>query len=294
MELLRALGTYTWPPDERQSALADLLDLPVITQAQWHHTFVERYYPYGSVHLSGTGFVGGDVRDAAAGVFRALDAAPPEEADHLGALLDAYATVDANGWGPARSTLLWEHILPWALPWTDHLRHDAASPHQRWATLLWDSLVEVAGVVPVPATAHTGGLAPSLLAAPDGLVDPRTGSPEDFLASLLAPVRLGAILTRDDLRLAARELDLAARVGERRYVLRTLLQQDPAAVLGWLAAHCRTARARTARWPDATAALRGFWMDRATTAADLLSELSAAARESDSRHVRAARTSARA
>ncbi|MPZ88096.1 MAG: hypothetical protein GEU81_08480 [Nitriliruptorales bacterium] len=272
MELLRALGTFCWPPDEQQAALAALLDLPAPTRPEWHATFVERWYPYGSVYLSAQGFVGGEVRDAAAGVFRALDAEPPKEADHLGALLDAYATVDANGWAPARTALLWEHILPWALPWLDRLRHADAPPYRPWAALLWDTLLDAAAAVPAP-----DGLPPSLLAAPDGLADPRTEPADDFVSSLLAPVRLGAIITRDDLLAAARELDLPGRVAERRYVLRGMLGQDPAAVIGWVAAHCVATARRTAAWPDTVAAPRAFWSGRATSAGRLLGELSRAA-----------------
>lgn len=276
MELLRALGAYCEAPGEGHPRLATALGLPVPTRSEWHATFVERFYPYGSVYLGNSGFLGGEVRDAVAGVFRALDADPPEEADHLAVLLAGYATVDANRWAPARGALLWEHILPWTLPWLDRVRHDAPACYRQWADLLWDVLVALADEVQQP-----GGPTPVFASIPVGLADPRTGPSDDFVASLLAPARLGAILTRDDLLAAARTLELPARLAERRYVLRGLLSQDPAAVLGWLAGHCATFSGRASAWPAAVSCIGAVWADRARASAATLQELAEAAQGAD-------------
>lgn len=274
MELLRALGAYCEQPGAAHGPLAAALGLPVPTAAQWHATFVERFYPYASAYLSENGFLGGEIRDAAAGVFRALEAEPPAEADHLAVLLAGYATVDSHGWALARSTLLWEHLLPWVVPYLDRVSQDGPECYRQWAGLLWHTLVELAAVVPRPADRI-----PVFATAPPGLVHPRTDTTETFIASLLAPVRLGTILTRDDLLAAARQLDLPARMGERRYVLRGLLSQDPAAVLGWLGSHCADSGDRARSWPAPFAVVSRFWDGRADAATQMLTELAHAAAE---------------
>ncbi|MGI9017348.1 MAG: hypothetical protein ACR2HR_09650 [Euzebya sp.] len=245
------------------------MGLPVPDPWQWHATFVERFYPYGSAYLSDTGFVGGEVRDAAAGVFRALEADPPQEADHLAVLLSGYATVDANGWGPARSTLLWQHLLPWTLPYLDRMRTDAPECYRRWATLLFDTLSDVAARVARPS-----GAALTLTTSTGGLADPRDAGEDAFVTSLLAPARLGAIVTRDDLLQAAQALDLHARIGERRYLLKGLITQDPPGLLRWLSRHCDHTGRRAGQWPAAVADIGLGWSRRAQASASLLAELS--------------------
>src|SRR5262249_55202817 len=56
-----------------------------------------------------------------------------------------------------------------------------------------------------------------------------------FVSGLLAPVRSGIVLTRADLARAARDLGLGLRMGERRFILETLLAQDAGPMLVWLA-----------------------------------------------------------
>ncbi|MDE2572174.1 MAG: hypothetical protein KGM44_06580, partial [bacterium] len=94
-----------------------------------------------------------------------------------------------------------------------------------------------------------------------------------FLGSLLAPVRSGMLLVRDDLVRAARELGLGFRYAERRFVLKALLAQDAGAVLGWLAREAE-------RWIElhrtltpAPARIRAFWLERAAASARLLTLL---------------------
>ena len=103
--------------------------------------------------------------------------------------------------------------------------------------------------------------------------DPRAAPAEEFLRSLLAPARCGMILTRADLARAARETNLSIRAGDRLFVLRTLLGQDAAAVLGWLAAEA--ARRASQHWQDADAfgetAL--WWEARARATCAILEDL---------------------
>jgi len=92
---------------------------------------------------------------------------------------------------------------------------------------------------------------------------------DELLATLLAPVRTGCVLVRDDLERAAAELGLGVRAGERRFALRSLLAQDPAGVLGWLASEARAQAAALTTLPPITA----WWTARAGVGAAWLDEL---------------------
>ncbi len=272
MELLRALGALCERPEAGHQTVATAVGLDCPTPAQWHSTFVQRYYPYGSVYLGAEGFLGGDVRAAAAGVFSVVGATVPAEADHLTVLLDGLAEATQRGWTPVSATLLWEHLLPWTIPYLDRVAMDGAGPFRAWATLLTTALMSLAEQLDRPQTPlrvvthHVGGLP-----------DPRIDGNLDLVQAVLAPARLGAIVTRDDLLDAADDLVLAPRMGERRYLLRALLQQDPSGTLAWLADHALAAARRCDAWPTDVAHLAGWWRGRAQTSADLLGDLSRSA-----------------
>lgn len=121
------------------------------------------------------------------------------------------------------------------------------------------------------------------LDAPDALpvhlrLAPPLEHPDDvggdvFVTQLLAPVRAGMILVRDDLVAAARELGMGGRIAERRFALRALLDQDAAATLAWLGRHAgRAGRSTTGGMVTPV-----FWRERARSTATLLARLATAA-----------------
>ena len=110
-----------------------------------------------------------------------------------------------------------------------------------------------------------------------GLVDPRMGETGEFLQTLLSPARSGIILVRSDLARAARQLELGLRIGERKYVLESLLAQDARSVLGWLVHEAHTWGARHGKQRDALGEIVRAWEAKATACAQLLEELKAAA-----------------
>ena len=59
-------------------------------------------------------------------------------------------------------------------------------------------------------------------------------------------MRGGVILTRSDLAGAARQLGVAARIGERRFMLEAMLRQRPREVLAWLERFLREVEQRYA------------------------------------------------
>jgi hypothetical protein len=120
---------------------------------------------------------------------------------------------------------------------------------------------------------------PAHLREAGGLVDPRAGGVEEFMQTLLAPARSGMILVRSDLSRAARTLNLGARAGERKFTLKSLLGQDAAGVLGWLAEEASAWTTRHGARRASLGAVAEWWESRALESAALLSELAAEARE---------------
>jgi hypothetical protein len=275
MELLRALAVLAEPPTGEQARLLGLLDLPGQPDgAAFADVFLFQLYPYASVYLGPEGMLGGEARDRIAGFFRALDVTPPAEPDHLTVLLSAYADLvereaEATGeaaaaWRRSRSALLWEHVLSWVPVYLDRVRDVTGEPYRSWADLLDEVLRREAAEV-----GEAAELPLHLREAPP-LPDPRAGDTAAFLAGLLAPSRSGMIVLRDDLVTACRELGLGLRIGERRFVLTSMLDQDPAATLQWLAGRARAAAGRDHAWLGEVGA---WWRDRAVTTADLLDEV---------------------
>jgi hypothetical protein len=278
MELLRSLGSLIEPPGEETASLVDLLGLgPPPTEAVQTDLFLFQLYPYASVYLDQQGKLGGEARDRIAGFWRALDLVPPAEPDHLTLLLAFYSqlcdrqasadSTDEDRWWHARTAFFWEHLMSW-LPLYLDKTVDLAPPFYRsWAELLAAALAEEAAQVPVPDQL------PLHLRESTPLEDPRRADSSDFLEALLSPVRSGCILVRDDLRRAGRELGLAVRAGERRYVLEALLGQDDERTLRWLAAESRRWSERPLERFGPAEAIARFWSERAAATAALLEDL---------------------
>jgi len=265
-ELFRALGALSEPPGPTQARLAETFGLPQVRAHEHTDVFGLQLYPYASVYVGAEGMLGGEARDRAAGFWRALRLVPPAEPDHLATLLSLYASLieadrtRADLWAPARKALLWEHLLSWLPPYLDKVAGAGAPVYERWASLLSAAVADEATEL-----GPQDRLPLHLRAAPDE-VD------EDLVAWVLAPVRSGIVLTRSDLGRAAGTLDLGARAGERRFVLRSLLGQDADATLDWLAAEARSWVERHRRWEPVTGAVARFWAARAASAALVLDD----------------------
>lgn len=292
LEIIRALGALAEPPCAPSQVIADSLELgPVPDVARHTDLFAFQLYPFASVYLGPEGQLGGVARDRIAGFWRALGLTPPPEPDSLPVLLGAYADLaeattgsdrpDPDRAGRARATFLWEHLLSWLPLYLGRVRHLDDGFYARWATLLEAVLAAEARRFPAPPA-----LPLHLREAPP-LHDPRIavegagagagaqrGGGALFLGALLAPVRAGMILTRDDLRRAARDLGLGSRIGERRFVLEALLGQAPGETLRWLGDEARRQSERHDRDAGYAGAVTTFWRRRATTATHLLHELS--------------------
>jgi TorA maturation chaperone TorD len=287
-DLFRALGALSEPPDRSHTAIAEALGLPAGPAAgDYAEVFLFGAYPYASIYLGEEGMLGGEARDRVAGFWRALGLVPPTEPDHIAALLGLYAAlIEAEEREPdsarsalarsSRKALLWEHLLSWLPAYLDKLIEIAPSHYAAWAGLLGAALMDEAAEL-----GGQEGLPLQLRAAP-GLPAPDAPS-ADWVLALLSAVRTGMLLTRADLRRGARELGIAARVAERAYMLRSMLEQDAPATTSWLANEARGWAVKHEAREATLGRVAAFWRTRAeATNAALLSlepALSAAGRD---------------
>ncbi len=309
MELFRALGALCETPRPELQPIADLLELgPLPGRAEHGELFLFQLYPYASVYLGAEGMMGGEAADRIAGFWRALGQTPPEAPDHLALMLGLHARLgeleqqaaagpERERWRHARRAFLWEHLLSWLPVFLMQLDvgagegeggDDAGAPgdpersgaagavahpfYRRWAALLGAALRAEAAAIFPPETGWPATLPLHLREAP-AAVDPRREGSQDFLASLLSPVRSGMVLVRGDLARAARELGLGLRLGERRLVLAAMLEQDAGPALGWLAEEAAAWAARHRPEAHIAGPIAAFWQDRAAVTARLLGEL---------------------
>jgi len=165
--------------------------------------------------------------------------------------------------------MLWEHLLSWLPVYLDKVERVAPRFYRSWAETLRAALDAEAADLGAQAEL------PLHLREAPALADPRQSEPEEFLKSLLAPARSGLVLVRDDLARAARELGTGVRAGERLFALRSLVGQDAAGTLDWLAREAEDWRALHRGRRAAHGRVAEWWAARAASTAKLLRELKA-------------------
>ncbi len=260
MELLRALGVLIEPPATEHRRVAGALGLPPVPDASAYYATVQsQRFPYASVYLGAEGMMGGVARDRVAGFWRALGRDGQEERgrapDHLASLLALLAALgegaEAGGaagpggeaearcvlLGQAREALMWEHLSPWLGVYLATFRGSSEAYYRAWASILTDAVESIEARMRIPT--HL----PVVLRQAPVIVDPREQGGAKFIASLLAPVRTGMVVLREDLVRLSDETGMACRAGERRYLLESFFAQNPQATLEWLADHA-------GRWRD--------------------------------------------
>ncbi|RMH21276.1 MAG: hypothetical protein D6701_02665, partial [Gemmatimonadetes bacterium] len=254
-------------------------------------------WPFASVYLGPEGQIGGEARERIAGFWKAVGQEPPAEPDHLAALLGLYCSLReaaADAEHPAQGRLLQraarvcleEHVATWVFVFTDVVRSLGEPFYAAWATLLDDVLARVFAEggtrwVSGGGDARDGGDEAELPVALRGI--PRFDLPDApdsaaaFLDALLAPARTGFVITRETLRRGAQTLGLGLRQGERRYVLESLLGQDAAGVLAFLAGEAEGWTARHRIRSVLMGPVAHWWESRAQHAARVLAEAAASA-----------------
>ncbi len=279
-ELLRGLAAVALSPPPGCAPAARGLGLPVPSAAEHTAVFVLGAPAHAAIHLGPEGMLGGEALDRVAGFWRVLGLTPPADADHLGALLlllaelgDAVARArsdrTAQALRRARSALVREHLWSWAPGYLSAVSRLDAPALAPWARLTLAALArEARQADPAP------GLPLALRCAPP---PPGPGLTRgQLLGALLAPVRSGIVLTPGDLRAGARAAGTGCRAGERRFTLGAMLDQEPAAVLGWLSRQASDWSGRHRRQPAVPGAdPRRWWASRAAATAGALEAMRA-------------------
>jgi len=268
-ELLRALGAYCAEPVAPGGPLVQALGVDTMTPAEHTQVFVLDLPPYASIHLGSGGELGGEPAELAAGLWRALGLTPPADADHLAGLLGLYAELGEAAGGcrttaararldHARRVLLGEHLASW-LP--GYLAAAARYP----AAAAWAELTAAALRAEVDTDPPPDVLPAALAGAPEALR--ADAGDDDLLDALVAPARSGMVLTHRDLALAGRVSGVGVRRGERRFVLASMLAQDPAPLLGWLASEADWWADPKRRAIPACPTTSRWWAQRAASSA---------------------------
>ena len=271
-ELLRALGAYADSPAAAGTAAA-ALGLAPPSAAEHTDAFVLNCPPYASVYLGPDGALGGEGADRAAGFWRAIGITPPAEPDHLTALLSLYASLGdaaadarrpATAAALARSAaaLFAEHLWPWLPAYLNAVADLAIPALDGWAALTRRAVAAERAAAAAPA-----GLPLALRDAPEQAGP--GGHLSDLTAALTIPACSGIILTRRRLARGAGQAGVGHRIGERRFALRAMLDQDPAATLDWLSQEAARWAVRHARAGHGDTAGR-WWTARAAHTAQLL------------------------
>jgi TorA maturation chaperone TorD len=283
MELFRALAAVAEAPRPELAPLAARLGLGELPPAHEHaELFAFQLVPYASIYLSQEGRAGGDARDRILGFWRVLGREPAAEADHLALMLASYAELCAaereaaggDGARHHRRAFLNEHLLSWLPVYLMRVLELGGRFYGAWARLLLDLLEREASQAAPPDIEPIHFRLSSPLEPPDPATDdPLTA----LLDGLVAPVRCGFVLTRRDLGVAAGELGIGCRMGERRYMLEAMLRQRPAAVLAWLAEHCDGTLEAFGRQPVALRSAFAPWAARARFTSRYLDAARAAA-----------------
>ena len=136
------------------------------------------------------------------------------------------------------------------------------TPPTTWADLVRRAIAaEYRGLPPCPRRPL------ALRAAPPGARP--SADPGDLIELLTIPVRSGLILTRARLAEGAGRAGVGFRIGERRFALRAMLEQDPGATLAWLAGEAgRWQQRHRHRAPGDQ--VTGWWAARAARTGQVL------------------------
>ena len=284
-ELLRALGAVADSPADARTAAA-ALGLGAASAAEHTDVFVLNCPPSASVYLGPDGALGGEGSDRVAGFWRAIGLTPPAEPDHLAGLLSLYASLGEAAAGTRRpaaaaalarsqAALFWEHLWPWLPGYLDAVTGLEAPALTGWAELARHALTAEYHAQPSPAQLPLALRAAPPDSGPDGPL-------RDLVAALTTPVRSGIILTRRRLAAGAGTAGVGHRIGERRYTLRAMLEQDLAVTLTWLSHEARCWERRHADWAGDPASR--WWTARAARTARFLRDSAARAGAAGYRH----------
>ena len=276
-EVLRALGSLADPVTSPVDRVSEALCLPHLDLAEHTEVFVMCCPPYESIYLGEEGKLGGESADRVAGFWRVLGLSPPVEPDHLGTELALYAYLSEaeaesrnehtkERLRAIRESLLWEHLWSWVPGYLEAVSDIAIASVMPWATLILHALhAEALVATPAPVL-------PLALRSAQGPKDIESAG--DILDHVTVPLRSGMVLTRHSIRQAAATIGVGYRHGERRFALRSMLEQDPLATTRWLGDEATEWAARHRALPAVPGSdPKSWWATRARETANMMYQL---------------------
>lgn len=268
-ELLRALGALTVDAPGENEIVFRTLGLEPWSGTDHTKVFVLDLPPYASIYLDPEGKLGGACVDQIAGVWRALGLDPPSEPDHLLSLFGLYASLGSaisecstqvarKRVEVAARTVLSEHLHPWIFVYL-------AAVQTYPATEPWAELVRGVLRMELRSWPDEEGLPLMLREAPRR--DLADLSPDRIYELATVPVMAGGVVTFRDLEEMGSRAGVGVRRGERRFILRSMMEQEPRETLRQLATHFH-------RWEGKSLGesvlIDGWWKERVKSTALLL------------------------
>ena len=233
-ELLRGCAEVAHAPAP-SPGVRELFGLESFSEAEHTEIFVLELAPEASIYLTPGAHLGGEPLDRLEGFYRALgvnDVRDPmslsSQLAFLASLIDGFAEGDHE---PAklaaldrvRSAFLFEHLLVW-VPVYASVAARLAPALAPWS----EALLEVLEVQFDQLSLGEWNWSPAVFGTRLGAAD----AAELSLAELLiSPYLSGFVLTRKLLFSKAPQYGLAPRIGTRRFIVSSMLDQDPVATV---------------------------------------------------------------
>ncbi len=214
------------------SEIRGLFGLEGFSPADHTEVFALELLPDACIYLSPGAQLGGEPAERVSGFLVAAGLEPVREAtslanqlvmiaDLIDQLLKASAgSQEAAALEKVLAVLLFEHVLPWAPAYataTTRLEPRLSA----WAGALVGTLAELAASLEL----QNWEMTPSVLGGRSKAVEEAS----DFPAMAASPFLCGTFLTKRILFERAYEAGLAPRIGSRKFIIASLLEQSPAA-----------------------------------------------------------------
>ncbi len=235
-------------------AVKDLFGLTNFTEAEHTEIFVLELAPEASIYLTPGAHLGGDPQDRLEGFYGALGigvvADPMSLSSQLGflaSLIDAIADAREDSTKRAaldrvRAAFLFEHLLVW-VPVYVSVAERLAPALASWAS----ALLEVLEIQYLQLDLKAWNWSPEVFST---RLETAMAHQTSLSEVLVSPYLSGVVLTRKLLFNNAARYGLAPRIGTRRFIVSSLLDQDPAATV---ALARDEARAQLSRWEELAA-----------------------------------------
>ncbi len=248
------------------SEIRGLFGLEGFSPADHTEVFTLELLPDACIYLSPGAQLGGEPAERIDGFLAAAGLEPMREAtslanqlvmlaDLIDQLLKAPAgSQEASALEKVLAALLFEHVLPWVPPYvtaTTRLEPRLSA----WAGATVGTLAELAGWLGLASWEITPSVLEGRGAAAEGA--------SDLVAMAASPYLCGTFLTKRVLFERAYEVGLAPRIGSRKFMIASLLEQSPTAAAAVLREEAEFQAERWAELASAFGVPLASWADSA-------------------------------